>query len=480
VKKSSSSKSSPSKSELRTTVANLRDEFADKLAALVGIPSVSMEPDRHADVRRCAGLACAYLRESGAEAEVIETEGLPLVLGRVIQDPAFPTVTIYNHLDVQPADPANDDGWQTDPFRLEAIGDRYHGRGATDDKGPALTALFAARLALAAKVKLNFQFLWECEEEIGSPSFATALASLAKGKPGLNTNSIMVSDTIWPSASQPAIPIGLRGLLAFVVRLQTGDKAVHSGTTGGAARNPVGELCALIAACYEAKTGKVLIPGFYDGIRQPTPRERRALSLSGFARKSFQKAHGLRGLRFTDDARLREAIMTRPTFEVHGLTGGYAGPGVKTIVPHAAEAKLSCRLVSGQDPRDIFRRIKNFIAQECPDAEVVFDAALAPYLADSKGPFLQAALAAARETFGKDAALTREGGSIGAVVTMARILRKEVVLLGLSLPEDGYHAINESFSWRQAESGMALFYRYFHNLAAAALPGRERQVAPRP
>lgn len=477
MKRSSPSKSSPSKSQLRTAIANLRKEFADKLSALVGIPSVSMKPDHHADVRRCADLACAYLRESGAVAEVIETQGLPLVLGRVIQDPAFQTVTIYNHLDVQPADPANDDGWRTHPFTLEAIGDRYHGRGATDDKGPALTALFAARLALAAKVKLNFQFLWECEEEIGSPSFATALAGLAKGRPGLRTDSIVVSDTIWPSANQPAIPIGLRGLLAFVVRLQTGDKAVHSGTTGGAARNPVGELCALIAACYDAKTGKVLIPGFYDGIRQPTARERQDLARAGFARKSFQKAHGLRSLRFTDDARLREAIMTRPTFEVHGLTGGYAGPGVKTIVPHAAEAKLSCRLVPGQKPKEIFGRIKAFIGKECPDAEVVFDAALEPYLADAKGPFLQAALAAAKEAFGKDAALTREGGSIGAVVTMAKILRKEVVLLGLSLPEDGYHAINESFSWRQAENGMALFYRYFHHLADVAAPSPQSRVA---
>jgi acetylornithine deacetylase/succinyl-diaminopimelate desuccinylase-like protein len=469
VKKTSPPKSSPSKSQLRNTIANLREEFADKLAALVGIPSVSMEPGRHAEVRRCAELACSYLRESGAEAEVIATQGLPLVLGRLIQDPDFPTVTIYNHLDVQPAD---SEGWRTDPFTLEVIGDRYHGRGATDDKGPLLAALFAARLALAASVKLNFQFLWECEEEIGSPSFAAALANLAKSQPGLHTDSIMVSDTIWPSAKQPAIPVGLRGLLAFVVRLQTGDKAVHSGTTGGAARNPVGELCALIAACYEAKTGRVLIPGFYDGIRKPTTRERRDLARSGFARKNFQKAHGLHSLRFADDARLREAIMTRPTFEVHGLTGGYAGPGVKTIVPHVAEAKLSCRLVPGQNPKEVFRRIKRFIAEKCPDAEVVFDAALEPYLADAMGPFLQAALQATEETFGKKAALTREGGSIGAVVTMARILRKEVVLLGLSLPEDGYHAINESFSWRQAESGVAMFYRYFHSLAALALPDR--------
>ena len=469
-------RSTTSTAQLKKAIPNLRKEFADKLAALVGIPSVSMEPERRGDVRRCAELAGSYLREIGAEVAIVETQGLPLVLGRIMQDPAFPTVTIYNHLDVQPAE---SEGWRTRPFELEAIADRYHGRGATDDKGPLLTALFAARLALAAKVQLNFQFLWECEEEIGSPSFSTALTALAKGRPGLHTDSIVVSDTIWPSAGQPAIPVGLRGLLAFLVRLQTGDKAVHSGTTGGAARNPVGELCALIAECYQARTGRVLIPGFYDGITKPGARERQDLARSGFSRKDFQKAHGLRSVRFPDDVRLREAIMTQPTFEVHGVVGGYAGSGVKTIVPHAAEAKLSCRLVPGQRPKELFRLIKSFIMKKCPDAEVIFDAALEPYLADSKGPFLQAAIQAAEETFGKKVALTREGGSIGAVVTMAKVLKKEVVLLGLSLPEDGYHAINESFSWRQAEGGMAMFYRYFHNLAAIT-PPPQSQLARRP
>lgn len=453
--------------QLDTDIGNLRQEFADKLAALVGIPSVSMQPERRDDVHRCASLACSYLREAGAEAETIETKGLPIVLGKMRRDPAWPTVTVYNHLDVQPAD---GEGWQTAPFTLEAIGDRFYGRGATDDKGPALVALLAARLAWAAGIRLNFQFLWECEEEMGSPSFAAVLADLV-GSRGLRTDSIVVSDTIWPAAGQPAIPYGLRGLLAFLVRLQTGDKAVHSGTTGGAARNPIGELSALIAACYDAKTGKVRIPGFYAGVRKSNTAERRELARSGVTRAKFKKAHGLHGLRSPDDARLREAIMTQPTFEVHGIVGGYAGPGVKTIVPHQAEAKLSCRLVPDQRPREVFKLIKRFIAKKCPDAEVVFDAALEPYIADTEGPFLHAASQAALETFGRRPALTREGGSIGAVVTMAKALRKEVVLLGLSLPEDGYHAINESFAWSQAKGGIAMFYRYFHRLAGLPGPG---------
>jgi acetylornithine deacetylase/succinyl-diaminopimelate desuccinylase-like protein len=298
---------------------------------------------------------------------------------------------------------------------------------------------------------------------VGSPSFAGALADLVKWR-GLRTDSIVVSDTIWPAAGQPAIPYGLRGLLAFLVRLKTGAKAVHSGTTGGAARNPIGELAALIAECYDAKTGKVLIPGFYTGVRKPSAAERRELGRSGVTRATFKKAHGLRSLRSANDRGLREAIMTQPTFEVHGIVGGYSGPGVKTIVPHQAEAKLSCRLVPDQRPREVFRLIQRFVAKKCPDAQVIFDASLEPYLADTEGPFLQAAVQATLETFGKSPALTREGGSIGAVVTMAKALRKEVVLLGLSLPEDGYHAINESFAWSQAKGGIAMFYRYFRKL----------------
>jgi acetylornithine deacetylase/succinyl-diaminopimelate desuccinylase-like protein len=241
---------------------------------------------------------------------------------------------------------------------------------------------------------------------------------------------------------------------------------VHSGTTGGAARNPVAELADLLAQCHDARTGRVRIPGFYDAVRPPSAAERRGLARAGLRIASFRKAHGLRSLRVATDEALASAIMTTPTFEVHGIVGGYTGPGVKTIVPHEAEAKVSCRLAPGQRPREIYRLVRRFIAERCPDAEVEFEASLEPYVTDTRGPFLQAAVRATRQTFGREPALTREGGSIGAVVTMAKILRKEVVLLGLSLPEDGYHAVNESFSWSQAAGGIELFCRYFHQLAS--------------
>jgi acetylornithine deacetylase/succinyl-diaminopimelate desuccinylase-like protein len=454
---------------------DLRHAFEETLASLVEIPSVSMEPERRPEVERVAQAGAELLRDLGAQVAIVETAGLPLVLGRLIQDPSFPTVTIYNHLDVQPADP---DEWKTPPFALTRVGKTWRGRGTTDDKGPALTALFGARLALQDGVPLNFQFLWETEEEIGSPSFAGALGELVKA--GLRTDSVLVSDTMWSRAGQPAIPYGLRGLMGFLVRLRTGDKDVHSGTVGGGARNPIAELGALIAACMDVRTGKVKIPGFYAGVRKPNAAEKRRLADDGFSRRDFQKAHGLSSVRFSDAQKLHEAITVQPTFEVHGITGGYTGAGIKTIVPHQAEAKLSCRLVSDQDPDQVFRLVQAFIKKRCPDAEVIHEASLSPYLVDPSGPHLDAAQEAMHEAFGKKPCLTREGGAIGAVVTMDRLLKAPVVMLGLSLPEHGYHAINENFDWGQASQGMAMFCHYFHGLAALpaqAHGGKKRSSA---
>ena len=418
-----------------------------------------MEPDRHPEMDRCASLAEQYLRDLGAQVVRIDTGGFPLVVGRIERDSQAPTVTIYNHLDVQPALASE---WKSPPFSFTRDGDRWFARGTTDDKGPALTALYGARLAAQDEAPVNIQFIWEMEEEIGSPHFEAGL--LAAQAQGFETDVVVVSDTIWMSAGRPALPYGLRGLMGFTVRLQTGAKDVHSGTTGGAARNPIGELSALIAECYDARTGKVKIPGFYQGVRKLSASERRGLSRAGFSRKRFQAAHELTSLRFRDDQQLCEAIMTQPTFEVHGIVGGYSGPGIKTIIPHAAEAKLSTRLVPDQDPAKTFKLIKAFIKKRLPDAEVTHEASLAPYLGDIGGPYHEAAVRSMKAAFGAQPGLTREGGSIGAVLTMRRLLKAPVVFMGLSLPEHGYHAINENYDWGQASGGMAMFYRYFQEL----------------
>lgn len=445
--------------DLDSYIRSSRDDFENKLADLVEIPSVSMDPDRKGDCRRAGELARQYLESIGAKAELIETPGNPVVFGRIETGAGHPTVTVYNHLDVQPADPAE---WHKAPFTFFKENGRYEGRGTTDDKGPALTAMEAVRYAARQGIPLNINFIWELEEEIGSPNFAHFIKNNA-GR--LKTDSILVSDTIWISRGRPAVPYGLRGSMMFTMRLETGGKDVHSGLTGGPARNPIGELCKLISECYDAKTGRVKIKGFYDKARPATAKELSSFLDSGFTTRKFKAAHELKKLRFEDPRRVLKAIMAEPTFEVHGITGGYQGPGVKTIVPYAAEAKISCRLVPDQDPKKVFGLIRDFVRSKNPDVKTEFRAALEPYMGEFTGPYAEAAAEAMTFAFGRRPAFTREGGSIGAVVTMKKYLKAPIVFLGLSLPEHGYHAKNENYDWQQASGGIKMFVRYLDRIS---------------
>jgi acetylornithine deacetylase/succinyl-diaminopimelate desuccinylase-like protein len=418
-----------------------------------------MDPEKKPDIRQGAELACEYLKSAGAEAEVVETPGNPVVLGKIRTGSEAPTITIYNHIDVQPADASE---WHKAPFTFYKHDGIYEGRGTTDDKGPALTALEAARYSAGNGIPLNINFIWELEEEIGSPNFEHFIKN---SLPKLATGSVLVSDTIWISRSRPAVPYGLRGAMMLTMSLETGGKDVHSGLTGGPARNPIGELCKVVAECYDADTGRVKIKGFYDDVRAATKKELANFLDAGFTTQKFKAAHELKKLRFDDPGQVLKAIMALPTFEVHGISGGYQGPGVKTIVPHAAEAKISCRLVPDQAPRKIFKLIRDFVKTRNPDVKVEFKAALEPYLGDFSGPHADAASEAMKFGFGKKPAFTREGGSIGAVVTMKKYLKAPIVFLGLSLPEHGYHAKNEYFDRRQASGGIKMFVRYFDQVS---------------
>ena len=453
-------------------VRALRRQYEEDLALLVGIPSVSSDPDHAADVRRCAGAAAGLLRRDGGKVLVVPTPGHPVVHARLEADPEYPTVAIYNHLDVQPADEGE---WRSDPFTLSITGGRYTGRGATDDKGPALAAMTAAGLAREDGIPLNFHFLWELEEEIGSPHFATFLRGRRREIPA---DSVLVSDTIWAGQGVPSIPCGLRGLLPATLSLRTARADVHSGVAGGVARNPLLEMAGLLAAACDPETGEVKIPGFYDGIREPGDGElEEFLAASGFTTERFARDLGLTSIRrnITTDLDAVKAVSTRPTFEVHGIAGGYAGPGAKAIVPHRAEAKVSMRLVPGQDPARIARLLREFVRKQNPDVGVSFAPALHPWLGDNRGPYAAAARTSMKAAFGKEPVETREGGSIGAVVAMDRILRVPVTFLGLSLPSHGYHSVNEHFDWRQASGGIRMFSRYFAEIARIR-PHRRRQA----
>lgn len=449
------------KKSLTAWATSERSRFEDTLKQFVEIPSVSADPAHQKDIRSCVDAAAQLIRDFGGDAKILKTGGNPIVHGRFKAGKGAPTLTVYNHLDVQPASKETEP-WDTEPFTFTKKGDRYYGRGTTDDKGPALAAMWGIRAAREAGIPLNLNVLWELEEEIGSPNFESAITQHAKQ---LATDHILVSDTIWVSRKQPACPAGLRGLQGFVLSLETGVTDQHSGVTGGAARNPVGELMQLVSEMYDARTGRVKIKGFYDDIEAPSKAELQDFRNSGFTVKQFKKDHQFRSLRSENVMDVMKRIWAMPTFEVHGLVGGYTGPGIKTVIPPRAEVKISCRLVPNQDPRKITKLIRDFVKKRSPDVKMEIENQMWPYKAPTTGALADAVKDAVAFSFGREPVFVREGGSIGAVIAMEKVLQSPVMFLGLSLPEHGYHAPNENFDWQMASGGMVAFVKYFDNLA---------------
>jgi acetylornithine deacetylase/succinyl-diaminopimelate desuccinylase-like protein len=444
---------------IQTFVNEARPQFESMLKQMVEVPSISMDPNRARDMRRMADLAVNCLTKLGAQAQIVETEGYPIISGGWMVGPQYPTVTVYNHMDVQPA---QEPEWKQEPFSFRNENGIYRGRGATDDKGPALAALFGARFAVERGLPINIRFLWELEEEIGSPHFSAGLKDRTAIPP---PDSVVVSDTIWIAKGRPAVPYGLRGLLGAQLTLRTGTKDAHSGLTGGAARNPLAELMEIANACLDAKTGMVKIAGFYDDVIEPSKAEIKSFLRSGFHVSRFKKAYGFQSLRTNDPIEVMRRIWAAPTLEIHGLTGGYHGPGVKTVVPSQGKLKISMRLVPNQTPEAIFTKLKKYVAKLSPNVKVEREGTLQPFQGLFSGPYVEAVKRAVKGGFGKEPAFVREGGSIGAVVTMQRAWKVPILFMGLSLPEHGYHAPNEYFDWGQASGGMKAFAHYFSELA---------------
>lgn len=440
-----------------------RGAFEDLLAKFVEVPSVSADPAHKPDIEKVATLAANTIRDLGGQAEIHRVEGgSPVVLGGFGNDPARPTVTVYNHMDVQPASKETEP-WQSEPFTFTRKGDAYYGRGTTDDKGPALTALYGARAALQAGVPVNIKFLWETEEEVGSPHFAETLETIGSKAA---TDVVVVSDTVWVSRDRPSLSAGLRGLLRLTFRLETAETDQHSGTTGGAARNPIGELCQLAAEIFDARTGRVKVPGFYDDVEKLSRRQIDDFKAAGFSVKKFIKDHGFKSIRTRDPLDVMKRIWAMPTFEIHGIVGGYTGPGVKTIVPPRAELKASVRLVPDMKGEKIGRLVKAFVKRKNPDVEVEVGSSAPAYKGITEGPYVDAARRAVKFAFGKEPVFVREGGTIGAVLSMEQLLKVPIVFMGLSLPEHGYHAPNENFDWGQAGGGIVAFAKLFEEMAA--------------
>ncbi|HEY5402171.1 MAG TPA: M20/M25/M40 family metallo-hydrolase [Pyrinomonadaceae bacterium] len=447
---------------LRAFATEHRQEFEGLLKQFVEIPTVSVDPSHLPDIAKGVDLTVETIKSVGGDARVYKVEkGNPVVHAVFGDDANLPTVTVYNHMDVQPASKETEP-WDTEPFVFTQKGDTYYGRGTTDDKGPALSALFGARAAIESNVPVNIQFLWEFEEEIGSPNFE---AIITRNAAALKTDSVVVSDTVWVSRNRPASSAGLRGLLGFILRLETGTVDTHSGETGGASRNPIAELMQLVCDLYDVRTGKVKMKGFYDGVIPPTKKELSDWENCGFTVNGFKKAHHLKKMRSTDPLEVMKRIWGMPTLEVHGVVGGYQGPGLKSIVPPRAEVKCSCRLVPGQDPTKIKKLIKAAVKEKNPDVTIEFEHAAPAFRTVLEGELPLALKRAIKFSFGREAVFVRDGGTIGAMTSIEKVMKCPVLFLGLSLPEHGYHAPNENFDWQQASGGMVAFAKYFEEIA---------------
>ncbi|MFJ5218018.1 dipeptidase [Streptomyces sp. NPDC088354] len=432
-------------SAVRTYIATHREAFLGALAEWLRIPSVSADPERSGDVGRSARWLAAKLRETGFPvAEVWPTAGAPAVFAEwPSDDPDAPTVLVYGHHDVQPA--AREDGWDSDPFEPVVRDGRMYARGAADDKGQVFFHTLGVRAHLAATGRttpaVHLKLLVEGEEEAGSPHFADLVRAHADR---LACDTVIVSDTGMWDEDTPTVCTGMRGLVDCQVDLRGPDQDIHSGSFGGAVPNPATEAARLAAGLHDAD-GRVAIPGFYDGVVELTGREREL-----FARLPFDEKRWLRTARSYAAGgeaghSTLERIWARPTAEVNGIGGGYQGPGGKTIVPASAQLKLSFRLVAGQDTDTVQRLVADWIAARVPDGvrhEITFWGATRPCLTPLDHPALGALTRAMGRAFGKEILFTREGGS-GPAADLQDVLGAPVLFLGISVPSDGWHSVNE-------------------------------------
>ncbi len=432
-------------SAVRAFITTAREDFLADLEEWLRIPSVSADPAHAGDVRRSADWLAAKLSETGfGTVEVWETPGHPAVFAEWASgDPAAPTVLVYGHHDVQPADRA--DGWHTDPFEPVRSDGRMYARGAADDKGQVFFHTLGVRAHLAATGRtapaVNLKLLVEGEEESGSPHFPDLVREHAEA---LACDTVIVSDTGMWSADAPTVCTGMRGLTDCQVDLYGPDQDIHSGSFGGAVPNPATEAARLAAGLHDADR-RVAVPGFYEGVVELTDRERELFAELPFDEATWLgTAHSHATLGEAGYSTL-ERVWARPTAEVNGISGGYQGPGGKTIVPSAAQLKLSFRMVAGQDPDKIQQAVRDWVARSLPAGirhEITFWGATRPCLTPLDHPALQSLVRAMGRAFGQTVRYTREGGS-GPAADLQDVLGVPVLFLGISVPSDGWHAPNE-------------------------------------
>ncbi len=440
-----------------------KDRFIDELFELLCIPSISAQSEHKPDMQRCAEWLAAALVKAGADhAEVMPTDGNPVVFAEKMVDPAAKTVLVYGHYDVMPVDPREE--WRTEPFEPTIKDGRIWGRGADDDKGQLFMHAKAFEAMCATdSLPCNVKFMLEGEEEIGSPSLYKFCAD---NRDMLAADIILVSDTSMISMDTPSITCGLRGLTYMEVEVTGPNKDLHSGLFGGAVANPANVLTRLVASLVDDK-GRVTIDGFYDDVRELTPAERKAFNEAPFDLDEYKRSLDVDDVEGEDGYITIERTGVRPSLDVNGIWGGYIEEGTKTVIPSKASAKISMRLVPNQDFEkiaELFERHFRAIAPASVKVDVRFLHGGAPYVAPTDMPAYKAAEQAIADTFGKKPLPFYSGGSIPIISGFERILGIKSLLIGFGLAEDAIHSPNESYGLDQFFKGLEtipLFYKYF-------------------
>jgi acetylornithine deacetylase/succinyl-diaminopimelate desuccinylase-like protein len=443
--------------------------FLDELVEHCRIPSISADPAHAGEVRRSA----EHLREAALlagfqRAALVETAGHPAVYAELLVDPALPTALVYGHHDVQPVDPLEE--WVSPPFEPEVRDGNLYGRGAVDDKGQVWMHLKAveAWTRVHGSPPLNLKLIVEGEEESGSVHFDELVES---HRDLLAADVAVISDTAVFAKDVPSLCTGLRGICHLDVTVEGPSLDLHSGYFGGSVANPAMVLARMLARLHDAD-GHVTVPGFYDGVLEPSAEERAAFAALPFDEAAHLRAAGdAPGTAGEAGWTVLERMWVRPTLEVNGVFGGYQGPGSKTIIPARATAKLSCRLVAGQRPDDIGRLVEEHLVELAPPGVRVHvhrePGGGMPVLTPLDHPAVGAGRRAMRHGFGAEPAVIRSGGSIPPVATFQRELGLPAVMIGVGLPDDQIHAPNERFNLDQYYRGVRTMARLWAEMATA-------------
>ncbi len=437
-----------------------KERFLNELLDLLRIPSISAKIENKADMVTCAEAVKARLLEAGADKVVIyETAGHPVVYGEKFVDASKPTVLVYGHYDVQPVDPLN--LWNSPPFEPTIKDGKIFARGSADDKGQFYMHVKALETMVQTNsLTTNMKFIIEGEEEVGSPNLSTFVKA---NKELLKADVILISDTSMISMENPSIDIGVRGLSYIEVEVTGPNRDLHSGVYGGAVANPITILTKMIASCHD-ENNHITIPGFYDGVVEATPEERKLMAAAPYDEKEYKADLGVTELWGEKGFTSNERTGIRPTLELNGIWGGYTGEGAKTVLPSKAFAKISARLVPNQSSTVITEKLISYFQSIAP-AGVTVKASEhhggEPYMTPVNSKAYKAAAAAVKDTFGKDPIPVRGGGSIPICALFEKELGIKIVFMGFGLDSDNLHSPNEKYDIVNFYKGIETI-PYFH------------------